>query len=119
MPREILLFIPIYHFHPHQNDLHVCRPMVLIIIVILFNRKKDAEVIFANAEAENMTGEGYAWIVTEQAIMMMLMMMMMIMVILSNMIVDGAVDDYHCYSSGFSFKQYSCGGPWLAFDECQ
>ena len=29
-------------------------------------RKKDAEVIFANAEAENMTGEGYAWIVTEQ-----------------------------------------------------
>lgn len=29
-------------------------------------RKKDAEVIFADAEAENMTGEGYAWIVTEQ-----------------------------------------------------
>ena len=58
-----------------------------------------------------MTGEGYAWIVTEQAIMMMM--------ILSNMMVGGAVGDYYCYSSGFSFKQYSCWGPWLAFDECQ
>ena len=68
-----------------------------------------------------MTGEGYAWIVTEQAIMMMMMMMMMMMtmVILSNMMVGGAVGDYHCYSSGFSFKQYSGGGPWLTFDECQ
>ena len=45
-------------------------------------RKKDAEVIFANAEAENMTGEGYAWIVTEQAIMMMMMMMIMIMIMI-------------------------------------
>ena len=31
-----------------------------------FFRKRDAEKIFANAEAENMTGTGYAWIVTEQ-----------------------------------------------------
>ena len=31
-------------------------------------RKKDAEVIFANAKAQNMTGEGYAWIVTEQVL---------------------------------------------------
>ena len=50
----------------------MCGHIALNIIVILIIRKKDAEVIFANAEAENMTGEGYAWIVTEQAIMMMM-----------------------------------------------
>ena len=50
----------------------MCCHIALNIIVILIIRKKDAEVIFANAEAENMTGEGYAWIVTEQAIMMMM-----------------------------------------------
>jgi len=37
-------------------------------VYFLYATKKDAEVIFANAEAENMTGEGYAWIVTEQAL---------------------------------------------------
>ncbi len=31
-------------------------------------RRQDAEKIFAEAEAEKMTGSGYAWIVTEQAI---------------------------------------------------
>jgi hypothetical protein len=30
-------------------------------------RRQDAEKIFAEAEAEKMTGSGYAWIVTEQA----------------------------------------------------
>ena len=31
-------------------------------------RKKDADKIFAEAAAQNMTGLGYAWIVTEQAL---------------------------------------------------
>ena len=33
---------------------------------ILVFRKIDAEKIFAEAAAQNMTGLGYAWIVTEQ-----------------------------------------------------
>ena len=31
-------------------------------------RKKDADKIFEEAAAQNMTGLGYAWIVTEQAL---------------------------------------------------
>ena len=31
-----------------------------------FYRKQDAEKIFADAARQNMTGDGYAWIVTEQ-----------------------------------------------------
>lgn len=31
-------------------------------------RKKDAEVIFRDAKELQMTGEGYVWIVTEQAL---------------------------------------------------
>jgi len=33
-----------------------------------FDRKKDAEVIFNDAANLNMTGAGYVWIVTEQAL---------------------------------------------------
>ena len=40
----------------HMND----------IVDELNFRKKDAEKIFAEAAAQNMTGQGYAWIVTEQ-----------------------------------------------------
>ena len=50
-------------------------------------------MIFANAEAENMTGEGYAWIVTEQAIMMMMMMTMMMMIMA--MIIDHGDPEKH------------------------
>ncbi len=32
----------------------------------IYSRQRDAEKIFADAESENMTGTGYAWIVTEQ-----------------------------------------------------
>ena len=37
-------------------------------IGLLFNRKTDASVIFQDAAALNMTGAGYVWIVTEQAL---------------------------------------------------
>ena len=37
-------------------------------MVIYLFRKKDADKIFAEAAAQNMTGLGYAWIVTEQAL---------------------------------------------------
>ena len=33
-----------------------------------FNREEDADHIFRDAEALNLTGEGYAWIVSEQAL---------------------------------------------------
>ena len=36
------------------------------LIIQYLSRKKDAEKIFAEAAAQNMTGLGYAWIVTEQ-----------------------------------------------------
>ena len=32
----------------------------------IFFSKKDADTIFKEAAAQNMTGQGYAWIVTEQ-----------------------------------------------------
>ena len=34
--------------------------------IFFFDRKQDAEKIFADAARQNMTGDGYAWIVTEQ-----------------------------------------------------
>ena len=37
-------------------------------MVIYLFRKKDADKIFEEAAAQNMTGLGYAWIVTEQAL---------------------------------------------------
>eukprot|EP00090_Calanus_glacialis_P018797 TRINITY_DN29121_c0_g1_i1.p1 TRINITY_DN29121_c0_g1~~TRINITY_DN29121_c0_g1_i1.p1 ORF type:complete len:1142 (-),score=246.94 TRINITY_DN29121_c0_g1_i1:120-3545(-) len=37
-------------------------------VYFLYATKKDAEKIFAEAAAQNMTGQGYAWIVTEQAL---------------------------------------------------
>ncbi len=36
--------------------------------ILFLCRRQDAEKIFAEAEAEKMTGSGYAWIVTEQAV---------------------------------------------------
>ena len=39
---------------------------IIDIVDELNFRKKDAEKIFAEAAAQNMTGQGYAWIVTEQ-----------------------------------------------------
>lgn len=37
-------------------------------VVLMYARRKDAEVIFRNAAALNMTGAGYVWIVSEQAL---------------------------------------------------
>lgn len=39
-----------------------------MIISLFLHRKNDAEVIFRDAKVLHMTGEGYVWIVTEQAL---------------------------------------------------
>jgi hypothetical protein len=38
-------------------------------VLIFFHSTEDAEIIYNDAEALNLTGTGYAWIVTEQALL--------------------------------------------------
>lgn len=38
------------------------------VFILLLKREEDADQIFRDAEALNLTGEGYAWIVSEQAL---------------------------------------------------